>query len=313
MTTRPFLLLPILLLATSCNLARMHGRACDKRLERNDYQATKVMEGDSVHFAWQRNTGKEKLLLIHGYSGTGALQWSKTAALLGERYDCIMPDLLCHGSSAKWDTTRHGRSLDDQVAHTIRILDHLGITEPIVVVGNSYGGGVSARLAELHPDRVKKLVLYDALVSDYSAAMADSIAKSVGSTGMMAIMGTPDHKELRRAIRLSIYRNPPLPGFLVKQVYNEYAVPFRPAQRTLIMDLMAHEANYLHKRFDWQMPVYLLWGERDELIPNSSGLAVMRRNGLPDSHWSTIPRTGHVPNLERPKVFVEELERILTL
>jgi pimeloyl-ACP methyl ester carboxylesterase len=304
-------LLTLVLFASSCNLARMHGRACDKRLVRNDYVATPVVVKDSVHFAWQRDTGKEKLLLLHGYSGTGSLQWSKTSKLLGERYDCIMPDLLSHGQSAKWDTTRKGQSLDDQVAHVILILDSLGIDKPIAVVGNSYGGGVAARLAELHPQRIKKLVLYDALVSDYSAAMADSIARSVGNSGMLAIMGTPTPKDLRHAIRLSIYRNPPLPGFLMKQIHAEYAAPYRASQITLIKDLMAHEDAYLHKRFTWPMPVYVIWGEWDELIPNATGLAIVKRNELPMDHWSTIPRTGHVANLERPKAFVKELERVL--
>lgn len=299
------------LFAASCNLARMHGRACENNLERNDYVATPVVVNDSVHFAWHRDTGKEKLLLLHGYSGTGALQWSRTSQLLGDRFDCIMPDLLSHGKSAKWDAQRTGLSMDDQVAHVIMILDGLGIREPIAVVGNSYGGGVAARLAELHPQRIKKLVLYDALVSDYSAAMADSIARSVGGSGMLAIMGTPTPKDLRLAIRLSLYRNPPLPGFLLKQIHSEFAAPYRASQITLINDLMAHEEAYLHKRFNWPMPVYVIWGERDELLPNATGLAIVARNEVPMLHWSTIPRTGHVANLERPKVFVKELLRVL--
>lgn len=308
---RHLLLLLFVAFASSCNLARMHGKACDKRLQRNNYVAAPLVVSDSVHFAWHRETGREKLLLLHGYSGTGSLQWSKTAKLLGERYDCIMPDLLSHGRSAKWDTTRTGRSLDDQVAHVVLILDSLGIDRPIAVVGNSYGGGVAARLAELHPHRIRKLVLYDALVSDYSMALADSIARSVGSSGMLAIMATPTPRDLRYAIRLSIYRNPPLPGFLMKQVHAELAAPYRAAQITLLKDLMAHEVDYLHKRFTWPMPVHVIWGERDELLPNSTGLAIMERNGLPMSQWSTIPRTGHVANLERPKAFVKELLRVL--
>lgn len=299
------------LFAASCNLARMHGRACENKLERNDYVATPVVVNDSVHFAWHRDTGKEKLLLLHGYSGTGALQWSRTSRLLGDRFDCIMPDLLSHGRSAKWDTMRAGRSLDDQVAHVVLILDSLGIDRPIAVVGNSYGGGVAARLAELHPHRIRKLVLYDALVSDYPMALADSIARSVGSSGMMAIMATPTTQDLRHAIRLSIFRNPPLPGFLMKQVHEEFAVPYRAAQITLLKDLMAHEGDLLNKRFTWPMPVHVIWGERDELLPNSTGLAIMERNDLPMSQWSTIPRTGHVANLERPKAFVKELKRVL--
>ncbi|HRH37888.1 MAG TPA: alpha/beta fold hydrolase, partial [Flavobacteriales bacterium] len=148
------LLTALAFLIASCNLARMHGRACEHRLEHRGYSARSFANVTGTHFTWSRDTGKPKLLLIHGYTGTGALQWNKTAKLLRKDYDCILPDLLSHGRSAKWDTTRSGQSLDDQVAHVLLLLDSIGVKEPIAVVGNSYGGGVAGRFAELHPERV---------------------------------------------------------------------------------------------------------------------------------------------------------------
>ena len=309
---RPLLTcIAFLLLFASCNLARIHGRACDKRLLRNNFQERVVKDRNGEHFSWFRDSGKEKLLLLHGYTGTGALQWSRTAKLLDDDYDCIVPDLLSHGRSAKWDTTHAGRSIDDQVAHVVLLLDSLGVKEPIAVVGNSYGGGVAARLAELHPERIKKLVIYDGLVSDYSQALADSIAIAHGAEGMLAVMRTPTPKDLRFGIKLSLYKDPILPGFILKQIYREFAEPYRPAQITLIKDLMAHEDAMVTKRYHWHMPVYLIWGERDELIPNATGRAVLARNGIPEDHWIVIPRTGHVANIERPKEFVRVLKEIL--
>lgn len=289
----------------------MHVRHCEAQLQRADYQGTRVIGPEGEHFAWYRDSGKEKLLMLHGYSGTGALQWHRTAKLLRKQYDCILPDLLSHGQSAVWDTTRQGQSIADQVTHVILILDSLGITEAISVVGNSYGGAVAAQLAESHPERIKRLVIYDGLVSDYSSAMADSIARSVGSTDMLTLMHGQTIEELRRGIRLAIYRKPPLPGFVLKPVHRELILPYRDAQITLLNDLMAHEENYLERRFNWSMPVYVIWGERDELLPNSSGLAIMKRHELPDDHWYVIPRTGHVPNIERPKAFVRVLSEVL--
>ena len=294
----------------SCNLARIHTRKCDKRLER-EFTAHTFSAPDGPHFTWYRNSGKEKLLLLHGYSGTGALQWSKSASWLTDDYDPIIPDLLCHGRSTTNWGDQPGGNIDAQVAHVVLLLDSLGIAEPISVVGNSYGGGVAARLAEVHPTRVKKLVIYDGLVSDYTATLADSIARSVGGQGMLAIMGTPTPKDLRFAIKLSLYRDPPLPGFLLKQIFDENVKPFRPAQITLIQDLMAHEELFVHKLYDWPMPVYFIWGERDELIPNNTGQAVMRRNAIPADHWITIPRTGHVANIERPRAFDRVLREVL--
>ena len=306
-----FLAVPSLLLFASCNVARMHERSCTNRLERNDYTSHTYTDDRGAHHVWARDTGKEKILLLHGYTGSGAQQWSKTAKLLSDSFDVVMPDLLCHGKSSKdWGHTPGG-NIDAQVAHVAMILDSLHINGPLPVVGSSYGGGVAARFAEVHPQRVAKLVIYDGLVSDYTMAMADSIARSVGGESMLAVMGTPAVKDLRYGIRLALYRNPPLPGFILKQVYTTNVKPFRPAQVTLIKDLMEHEERFATKRYTWPMPVYLIWGERDELIPNATGQAIMRRNGIPDEHWVTIPRTGHVANLERPKAFDQALRKIL--
>lgn len=309
--------LPLLIMAVlmgSCNVARHHVRSCDRKLDHQGYAPRTFTDGAGAHFAWYRDTGKPKILLIHGYSGTSATQWHRTAKLLGD-HDAIIPDLLCHGRSTKqWrtDTTLYdGSSMTKQVAHLLLLLDSLGVKEPITVVGNSYGGGVAAHFAERHPERVSKLVLYDALASDYSGALADSIARSVGAKGMFAVMGTPAPHDLRYSIRLALYRDPPLPGFVLQQIFNETVKPYRPAQATLIRDLLANEEAFRTKTYDWKMPVYLIWGERDELLPNSMGRAIMQRNNIPEDHWQTVPRTGHVANIERPKAFDKALREVL--
>jgi pimeloyl-ACP methyl ester carboxylesterase len=296
---------------SSCNLARMHDRASTNRLLRQDYRERTFTDDAGPHHVWSRDTGKEKILLIHGYTGTGAKQWSRTAKLLRSERDAILPDLLCHGSStANWGFEAGG-NIDAQVAHILLLLDSLHVISPIDVVGSSYGGGVAARLAELHPDRVKVLVINDGLVSDYTAAIADSVAQNVGAPNMLAVMGDSGPKGLRYGVELALYKDPPIPGFILKQIHRENVAPYRAAQVTLIEDLMANEAYFATKTYDWKMPVYLIWGDRDELIPNTTGRAILTRNGLPVDHWTTIPRTGHVPNLERPKAFVDVLRDCL--
>jgi pimeloyl-ACP methyl ester carboxylesterase len=226
-------------------------------------------------------------------------------------HDAVMPDLLSHGASAKWDPRLPGTSLDAQVDHVITILDSLGLRTALSVVGNSYGGGVAAVLTERHPERVARLVIYDGLVSDYTSALADSIARAAGGEGMLAIMRTPTPRDLRLGIRLSLYRDPPLPGFLLRQIFEENVRPFRAAQILLIQDLMQHEERFATRRFNRTVPVFVIWGERDELIPNTTGRAILHRNSIPETHWTVIPRTGHVANMERPRAFVRALEQVL--
>ncbi len=300
-------LLIIVLLSGGCNVARIHSRVCEKRLVRNGFEQHVFVDSTGPHAVWSNGARNDKVLLLHGYSGTGKLQWSRTAAVLATDHQVIMPDLLCHGKST---TTWHGQNMEAQVAHVLLLLDSLHISDPVTVVGNSYGGGVAAFLAEKYPQRVKKLVVYDGLLSDYSKHMADSLAVSVGAADIMDVLGNTSYKALRKGIKLSLYRNPPIPGFMLKQIYNVNVAAYRPAQVTLLLDLMAHEERYIDKQFNWPMPVYFIWGERDELIPNSVCHKVMQRNQIPEDHLTIIPRTGHVANLEQPKEFDKALREI---
>jgi len=77
-----------------------------------------------------------------------------------------------------YDQRGHGRSertparyaVDDGVADLCALLDTLGVTEPVYLVGNSYGGIVAARMAVATPDRVAGLVLIEASCAGPGAA-----------------------------------------------------------------------------------------------------------------------------------------------
>ena len=88
-------LLVVVLLNGGCNVARIHSRVCEKRLVRNGFEQTLFMDSTGSHAVWSNSTGNDKVLLLHGYSGTGKLQWNRTAALLAKEHQVIMPDLLC--------------------------------------------------------------------------------------------------------------------------------------------------------------------------------------------------------------------------
>jgi pimeloyl-ACP methyl ester carboxylesterase len=59
------------------------------------------------------------------------------------------------------------------------------------------------------------------------------------------------------------------------------------------------------------MPVYVIWGEKDGLIPISTGFGIVRRSNVPADHWIVIPDCGHIANREKPEEFESILLRIL--
>ena len=306
---------PVMVLMASCNVMKQKSMANERMLVKDGYAARTFSDAAGPHYTWARDTGRPKVLFLHGYPGSGAMQWAHVAHLMRDTIDAIIPDLLCHGHSTDVWRSDSGQgahhNFEAQVDHLTLLLDSLGITDPVLVVGNSYGGGVAAWLAHLHPARVAKLVISDGLVSDYPMALADSIARTAGEPSMQEVMSFRDHRDVRTIVHIALYRKVPVPGALTRQYFKLWLQPHRPAQASLIADMVAHEAQLMTMRFNWPMPAYLIWGERDDLIPNSVGLAVLARNGLPTTHWFTVPSAGHVPNLEKPHAFEAVLRKVL--
>ncbi|MFY1621025.1 alpha/beta fold hydrolase, partial [Micromonospora sp. WMMD736] len=97
------------------------------------------------------------VILIHGQGGSWRW-WLRTLPLLAEHGRIIAVDLPGFGESERIGA---GDVFGEHVATVIGLLDHLGLSEA-VVVGHSMGGLVSLRVACDHPDRVSGLLLTNA-------------------------------------------------------------------------------------------------------------------------------------------------------
>lgn len=117
----------------------------------------------SVH-QWQaQNLEKQKLLLLHGMGGTGAL-WRPIAAGLEEDTSILAPDQRGHGQSqiphspgarhpVHYTPLDYGRDLVETLHH-----HHF---YPCFVAGHSMGVRSACALAHLKPQYVKGLILID--------------------------------------------------------------------------------------------------------------------------------------------------------
>jgi len=298
------------LLFTACNIPRKMEKAAVKAYEKNAMVSRTFTDAAGPHYTWVSKdlatSARPKLLLVHGITSSNAM-WAGNLAGLSKTYELIVPDLIGHGKSTKqWS----GNSVDQQVAHLALILDSLGVKEPINVVGNSYGGAISANFAEQHPDWVKTLVIYDGPACDFTKAMADSVARSVGAADMKGLFTPQNPDEQYRLLAIAFYDPPKVPAFARKQFY-EHAKEKQPGYLGLLQDLLDREKQYATKQYTWSMPVYVLWGEGDRLIPPAVGRGIASRNHLPADHLIMIPNAGHIANVEQKAVFEEQLRRVL--
>lgn len=105
---------------------------------------------------WGRADGPVAILL-HGLTSDSS-SWELVGPCVGERFRCIAPDARGHGDSDWADDY----SFEAQCGDVVDVMNGLGVLAA-AVIGHSMGGLTAYLLAARHPDRVRALVLEDAL------------------------------------------------------------------------------------------------------------------------------------------------------
>lgn len=99
------------------------------------------------------------LLALHGGMSEG-LAFAALAEALGDTWRVIAPDQRGHGDSDR--AADYGRA--GYVSDAVALLDHLGLDEPVALLGYSLGGLNAVHLAAAHPERISVLVNAEAAV-----------------------------------------------------------------------------------------------------------------------------------------------------
>ena len=105
-----------------------------------------------------RETGPEgapPLVLVHGWSFDGEMNFFSIIPALSKRFRVIVPDHRNHGKS---DRIRGSFEIEDLAEDIIGVLDALGYDE-VDLFGFSMGGMAAQVIAHRHPERVRHLIL----------------------------------------------------------------------------------------------------------------------------------------------------------
>ena len=154
-------------------------------------------------------------------------------------------------------------NLDGYAEWVDAFLDAVGITEPVFLIGHSFGGGVSIQTAHDFPERVKRLVLINS-IGGSAWSRSGSAVKSMAERPLWdwGIHFPRDVMPLPQLTRV-------LPVILEDAVPNLVRNPravWRVAQIARSADL-TEELEELKRR---ELPVVVLWGEQDRIITRDS-------------------------------------------
>lgn len=252
------------------------------------------------------------LLLLHGAGGGGA-NWYRTMADLAAHHRILAPDLPGFGLS---DPLRPRADLGRQAArHFLIWLDRMMGQDPVDVVGTSFGGLVAARMTQLAPDRVRKLVLLDTVGLGRELPTLVRLAALPVLGGWLQRPTRAGTAWLFRTLLVS--DADAVPEIEQRALIDYLWTSARGAYRTMASALglfasFAGQREVLaeHELRSWSHPTLVLWGERDRFVPPEHG---RRAAGLmPTAAYLEIAASGHSPNWERPHAFVRHVHDFLT-
>ena len=258
--------------------------------------------GLTVHL---RDTGPRAapvLMLVHG-SNASLQTWEPWAERLGKQYRIIRMDLPGHGLTGASPTRDYSPAAFVDVVERVRA--KLGV-DRMVLAGNSMGGGVAWHYALAHPDHARALVLLDSVgqpePGNGDAPLAFRIARMPILRNIAAQI-TP--RSMIADSLPGVFGNPKLADATMVDRYWELLR--YPGNRAATLDRFAGKPDSATdaQLASLKLPVLILWGEKDRLIPLSSGEWLHKR--IPASKLIVYPGVGHLPMEESPDLSAADL------
>jgi len=225
------------------------------------------------------------LLLLHGYTDS-SLSFRRLIECLPHNLRLIVPDQRGHGGSDK-NLNSHRRR--DFAADALALLDHLGISRQVVVVGHSLGTLTALRLAVEHPQRVAGLVLIGAAAGASENGVLLELRQALAG-----LEQAPD-QDFIRDFQTSTSAKP-LPEEFLEAVIGESArLPLQVWLQALD-DLLDGAEDVAVASI--QAPTRLIWGEQDGVFSRQDQQQLLA--AISGADLRSYAEVGHAPHWEAP-------------
>jgi pimeloyl-ACP methyl ester carboxylesterase len=238
-----------------------------------------TVAGHRVHYYAEGPTAGPPVVLVHGLGGRSE-DWHNLAPYLVKAgFRVYLPDLPGYGRSEQ--PADFSYSVPDEAAAVVGFLDALGLKQ-VDLGGWSMGGAIVQHVAARHPERVQKLMLFDA---------AGLYVVPTWDVRLFTPTTAADLDELD----VLLMPNPPkVPGFIARDILRLSAKNAWVIHRALNTMLAGRDAtDKLLPGF--RMPVLIVWGAEDRILPESEAETMHRL--VPQSELEVFPGCGHLaPN-----------------
>ncbi|HEV7865828.1 MAG TPA: alpha/beta hydrolase, partial [Acidimicrobiia bacterium] len=211
------------------------------------------------------------LVVAHGFSFAGGLYVQSLSRLASLGFRVLAIDLAGHGGSTGlgargWDLGAYRRFLT-------QVLDELGISRA-VFCGHSLGGRLLAEVTASDPDRAMALLLVDAAVGQ---AWDDLAAFACWNPALLGVVGATLAADTLQTMFMTGDQGLKLQGLAIPQAVANAFAPWRLVAPALSVLASAGSSATLGRLKDAGLPVFVLHGERDQVVPVAAARDAARR------------------------------------
>jgi len=298
----------ILILLSSCSVFKFGENHTKNKLKRANLEYNTLDTKNYKFTYWDTGeSDKPVLVLFHGFGTSTHLQWYQQAKMLSKTHRLILPNLLYFGSTPKGQK-KYG--VQEQAAAMSILLKELKI-DSMILGGLSYGGAVATELTMLEKDKVQKLAIFASPVKFFKDTDLSDTETKFDVKDISELLVPKDIAMTQKFADVVLYKDKKLPKFILKDVQKNLFQneTNRHNCKAILQDLEINKKDLRNRKYQFDCPVLLIWGEDDELIPARIGKDL--KDYLPTSELCIIPKAGHCVNIEQKKMFNKALSNFL--
>lgn len=237
----------------------------------------------NYYFFPAKSKSAKTLIFLHGW-GVNSRYWFKIIENL-KQFNIYLIDLPGFGESQVPPTSYN---VDDYKNIVKEFINKISLKK-IVIIGHSFGGRITIKLASENPEYLKKIILVDT-----AGVVNSSSAKKIVS--IFAKLISPIFKpSFMQSVRKKLYS-------VLGSEYLENEKLSKIFSNVVSEDLVKILKNI-------SVPTLIIWGNKDKITPLI--FAYLIKQKIKNSKLLILKNAGHFSFLDQPEKFVKNLTEFL--
>ncbi|MBT2691932.1 alpha/beta hydrolase [Bacillus sp. ISL-55] len=257
----------------------------------------KLVRTGSTEMSFYDEGKGDPIVLIHGFAGSKHY-WDRIIPELAIEYRVVAVDLPGHGDSGMG---KDSYSIEDMASTIKELLDQLGL-DKVTMFGHSLGGYITLAFADLYPQHLKAFSLVHSTAnpdSEEAKEARENNAKKIQEEGAGAFIEGLSRKLF----------SPENTEVNAKEIEETVKIGRMTKVEGLVSALMAMKDRPERSKVleETDLPVLLIAGEQDQIIPPEKTFTVSRDN----IEKKVIQNAGHMSMYEQPEELVKVMKDYL--